>query len=281
MKAITRNTQAENLPANIESRLNEISTHVNRANTRNTYEYAVKLFLSKYDASELNLLLFITELSNVYSVSSVRTYYFAVKKYFDTIGIQVNVSKFKMFFTGLENMKSEHGEVLRKKTNALTKSEILKGINEMSTDYKEIVWVLYYGAFRVSELLNIRKSDVSDNGNGYVIEISSAKNLKSGKKQYKFIPKHTPAFEVLKRRLKISTDTEKLFKQSRQSVTTTINRKFAGFTSHSLRAGFITDTLNLGASIESVCNQTGQTLATAQTYYRQIKADVNNAVNLL
>ncbi len=266
---------------NTNERLKEISNHVNRKNTAKTYNHALNLFLSEYEPTQQNLLLWLASLSTKYSINTLRTYFYAIRKYFEQNDIQLTEIVFKNFFKGLTNEKIEQNKAIKNKVKALTKNLILEHINELSPAYRAIVWALYYGAFRVSELLTLTPQNFSETAKGYTITIINAKNLKQGKEHYKFIPKTSPAYEVFKSYLSTANENEKLFKVSRQAISTTISRKWKGYTAHSLRAGFVTDAFNLGASVESVCTQTGQTLATAQNYYRQIKASDNNAVNLL
>jgi integrase len=224
---------------------------------------------------------YISESATNYSISTVKTRFYAIVKALQYRGILINTQAFKELIRSKENKKIEERQTIRNRVHALTKDKILRNIDNLKKDYRDIVWLLYYGAFRVSELLSLMPQDIEVQNNGYKITIRTAKNLKVGKEHYKFIPKDTPAGLALKERLNNAMEGERLFTQTRNAVSMTITRNWKGYTAHSLRSGFITDAINKGASVEQVCSQTGQTLATAHEYYRQLKVDENNAVNLI
>ena len=258
-----------------------------RSNTSEAYKTSIDQYTEfcenkGYDTKdEVSALAFLNELSKEKSYNTVATRFYAIRYYFNQNNINFNISVFNNFLKALANAKVDRNENIKKKTPALTKEKINEHINELNTEYQGIVWLIYYGAFRVSELIALTTGNIEQSRNGFTITINTAKNLKAGKTQYKFIKADTPAGRFLLERLQETDQNKRLIKQSRQTINTVITRKFKGYNAHSLRAGFITDALNNGASIEEVCTQTGQSLATAQSYYNQIRANENNAVNYL
>lgn len=257
-----------------------------RKSTRESYNFAVKQYFnfcqtSGYEINHESFLVFLKNITKKYKYSSVESYFYGIRYYFEQNNIPYNKNIFNNFLKAMKNQLADAGKQIKKKTPALTKIEIQKKINELSIDYREIVWCLYYGAFRASELLVLTPENITTRDSGYVITIANSKTYKRGVFHYKFIPANTPAGHAIKRRLEITKTNHKLFLQTRQAVTTTINRKWPGYTAHSLRAGFVTDAIISGATVEQVAEQTGHSFSGVQEYYRQIKPDRNNAVNML
>lgn len=269
----------------------EISKNINRENTNKTY----KIYLDQYFAyceevtikndSQISLLAFIHELNKQgKKIQTLKTAYYSILPYFKKNKLHCDAYIFTDYFRGLSNLRVKT-ETIKKKTRAITLDMLLNKIDEFKETCQLLILLLYFGAFRVSELLNIRFSDIEVNGKGIYLTLRAAKNLKAGREHVKFIPYSkgsicvaTSLINYMKSNNK--KDTDILFEDiNRNQLSMFVSRKFKGYSAHSLRAGFITDAINNGQSLEQICKQTGQTVATAQTYIDNIDIDRNNAVN--
>lgn len=277
---------------NNDSFFQEIEKNIKRKNTISTYktyidQYALFCTINSYDElSQISLLFFLKEIIHIrkQSVSTGKTAYYAISTIFEKNNTRLDSYIFKNFFSGVANMKAEKNEPIKEKTKALTLDLLMKEYDSISNDYQLLIKWLYLGAFRVSELISLKVSDLEFRANGVYITIRYAKNLKVGREFIKFIPysentKDCAATEM-KNRVKSLKATDLIFDgYKRTAVTNYINRKFEGYTSHSLRAGHVTDAVNAGQTLEQICKQTGQTVQTAQSYIDSIAADQNNSVN--
>ena len=271
-----------------DSFFKKLSENVKRKRTIKTY----KVYQDKYKVFCINnyfnplfqqtLLLFLKSLVELNkSVSTIKTAYYANLHIFESNTIRCDSYLFRNFFTGLENIKTENNEIIKKKTNAITSYELLIMFPILNDTYKPIVLWLYFGAFRITELLSLNKNDIEFKSNGAYITIRNAKNLKRGRVHIKFIPRvNNINCPVASMESFIKDKPENIFEGfTRNQVSMYISRKFKGCSSHSFRAGFITDAINCGQTLEQICKNTGQTVATAQGYIDNISVDQNNAVS--
>ena len=269
----------------------EISKNINRDNTNKTYKIYLEQYFTYCDEvnmkndSQISLLAFIHELNKQdKKIQTLKIAYYSRLPYFKRNKLHCDAYIFTDYFRGLSNLKVKT-ESIKKKTRAITLDMLLSEIDKFKEIYKLLLLLLYFGAFRVSELLNIRFKDVEINGKGLYLTLRAAKNLKAGKEHVKFIPYSGSKLcvasllvDYMKANDKKNNDI--LFENiNRNQLSMFVSRKFKGYSAHSLRAGFITDSINNGQSLEQICKQTGQTVATAQTYIDNIDVDRNNAVN--
>lgn len=270
----------------------EVGKNTKRKRTIETYEVyrnGYKEFCSNNNYNPLlqhSLLFYLKDIiKSGRSVKTAETAYYANIELFELHSARLDSYLFANFFTGVKNIKLENNEIIKKKTKAIVLTDLIDKLPGISEAYKIVLIWLYFGAFRVTELLNLNENDIEFRTEGAYITIRQAKNLKAGRTQMKFIPRigngNCPV-GMMEGFLKDNGGKQPIFKDySRNKVTMYISRKFAGCGSHSLRAGFVTDAINCGQSLEQICRQTGQTVATAQSYIDNIAVNQNNAVNEL
>lgn len=264
-----------------------IQENVKRKNTVDTY----KIYMDKYTNyctknsfninSQVSLLSFLQSIRDSgLKLQTLKTAYYSVMPHFEKNSLPLNSYVFKNYFTGVANIIVKT-ESVKEKTKAITLEMLSSKEDEFSNKYKDLLFMLYFGAFRVSELLNVRKKDVVINGIGIYITIRDAKNLKNGAelvKSIRYTSKENCPVRSFAELVNNTEENEKVYEGfDRFSITRYISRKFKGYSAHSLRAGFVTDMVNSKQSLEEICKHTGQTAATAQKYIDNIDIDKNNA----
>jgi len=161
-----------------------------------------------------------------------------------------------------------------------------------------LLLVTYFGGFRISEALNMKVEDIAFTPEGATIALPKSKNHQT-EKTYKFLPfasSHCPVI-ALRKLLKLTgIDSGFVFQTFRSKETINsgkpLDRNYAGkfmqkigggvFSTHSLRAGFVTDAYERGASITAIMHQTGhKSSEQVLGYVRSKNIMQNNAVTFL
>lgn len=198
----------------------------------------------------------------------------------------------------------------KKQAPALSKSTLFAVIENMGTDVlairdKAIILTTFWGCFRISEVLNLQVSDLEFTAKGITITLRTSKNHQN-ETTYKFIPysgKNCPVLAI-SQYLKVSGITKGLLFQTQRlkgnykekyrvwsgkplnpQYIDNILKRITGnnsFSTHSLRAGFITESAERGADVLSIMKQSGhKSPDQVLGYIRSKDIAKNNSVNLL
>lgn len=307
--------------AELANRIEEIKetaktvlSNTHSQNTKQSYKSDVK-HLEKFcnefglDISNLNeesyLIFLSSQIDKGFKVSSIKRQIVAINKYL--------TSKHGYNFKKSETAKDLLKGALRTKrekflddyrtnkeaSKAITLDDLKKAIWKISESEKindtlklrnkTLLLAGFVGGFRVSELLNIRKSDlVFSQKGGEVILHKTKTNQDLTKKEIKTIPFAKDAnfcpVVALQDLTKDLKDNDFVFqsiqkggistgkKLSRQSFNNLI-KKYVGseYTTHSLRAGMVTTAYENGSNIKDIMTRTGhRDLNTAMSYVRTL-----------
>jgi integrase len=278
-----------------------------RANTQRTYRNALKNFASwcqKNRCEEINthnVILYLTELSYNYKISTIKTYFAAIKNLTKDQGINLNTHIIKKFFQGLNNTSQK----VTKGAKALDYNYLKQIIKQIDTSTikgkrdKAIILLGWFGAFRRSELANLNLSDIEETQKGFNVLVRNSKNDKNNQGFYKAIPYNLKDKELcpvlaLKDYIKAAQITDgALFRSvkkgdkitqkrlSDNDVYRLIKKIAPDFSAHSLRVGFITSASEKGANPQMIMKQSGhKTIQMVAHYTRSNDVWQSNAVNL-
>jgi integrase len=158
---------------------------------------------------------------------------------------------------------------------------------------KNFFILMYYGAFRVSELLDIRIENIEAVSNahftGAVIKLDGSKTNQTKEYEAKSIPITDTEFCPYKALFAQIGNRKSgyLFGGEEKYYEVLVNRrikKYFGeeYTSHSFRVSFVTHSKEAGASDFEIQKQTGhKTVAMIARYTRKTDVHINNSVNKL
>ena len=228
-------------------------------------------------------------IEKVYSVSKLHKY----KGYESPIDDQV-----KEVLLGIRKEKREEGKT---QAPALTKDLLTPVLKELYQSGKVIdirdralVLVGWLGAFRSSELISLRWNDLKEDKKGFTALVRHSKTDQEGKGLYKIIPYKSEPFFCPVRALKAWREYsrgEYIFTGvtkgggiaekpiGRRIVGSVVKKHFGKeFSSHSLRAGFITSTALNRSTYSEIMAQTGhKDIRMIETYKRPLDAWEGNA----
>jgi integrase len=195
-----------------------------------------------------------------------------------------------------------------KKAKALIYVELLKGLSEYTwtgsqSELRDKAMILlgFYGAMRRSEILELKYEDLEFSPRkGYVIYIRFSKTDQKSKGMYKAIPINPVHPELCpvtalngllgmrgKKKGYLFTSIFKSGKMSADKMTGKgfdyiFGKYYPGYSSHSLRAGFVTTAFQNGAAVNSIMNQTGHKDSTTTFAYNRAQSIwIDNAVDHL
>lgn len=165
--------------------------------------------------------------------------------------------------------------------------------------YKDIrnqalILVGFFGAFRRSELAQLRWENLTETDEGFSVEIIGTKTGTVQKTLfYRGNMEACPALalKALRKRSEFATDQDFVFQSARKGdkqtgkgisdryVDKVVKQLFGPeFSGHSLRAGFVTSARRKGATYDNIMKQTGhKTLSVVKGYARGIDNAANNA----
>jgi len=197
-----------------------------------------------------------------------------------------------------------HTEKPLKKAPALKQSALYPILDSMKRTKKSqlrdytLLLVTYFGGFRISEALNMKVEDITFTPEGAVLTVPKSKNHQT-ELTYKLLPfasNHCPVI-ALRKLLQVTginsgfvfqTFISKERFNSGKPVSNVhawrlIKRLSAQmFSTHSLRAGFVTDAYERGATPTEIMKQTGhKSIAQVMGYNQSIDITKNNAVSYL
>jgi len=302
--------------SNIE-RANEIFTNVHADNTNDAYQKDIELYLNwcedndKLPKFENSFFEYLTELSHTLKYSTIQRKSVSLSK--NITGLDKKA--LSNFLKGVSNITQKEGN-----TSTGAKAVSIEAVKKMVDYYtpdtltglrnKAMLLTGFFGALRASELINIKKEHLTIDADGITILIPRSKTDQTGKGQYKFIPQqfsdYCPVralsswilesgiedgflFRAIKKGGKMQDNgltRQNAYMIVRGGKTKMIDKKrkivyaFPEFSTHSLRAGFVTVSSENNATIQQIQQQTGHKTAQMILHYTRSK-DVkkNNSVN--
>lgn len=200
----------------------------------------------------------------------------------------------------LRGIERHHGVKQKQATPLLPEQleQIVVGLGPSRKDARDkaLLLVGFYGAFRGSELLNVRTEDCVFDEGGALLHLVKSKTDQTARGRWIAIPRllnracPTQALEdwikrcgyeggVLFRPLN-GAPSDKSVSLSVRSLSRMIQNRVKqiglnsqGFSSHSLRAGFVTSQMNLGTGANAIARQTGhRSLNSLKRYDRPLLA---------
>lgn len=284
------------LGGNAAARLAEIAANVHAKNTTAAYESDRAIFAAWLESvalpcNELSLLQYLTELSETAKESTLRRKYVALRH----VANVTNPAIFRTFFKGVAKTLKIEGKTL-KQARAMHKDNIteycaaLDGNKIADIRNKALFLLCYYGAFRSSELVALRWSDIAEIDKGLKIHIDGKTGAMDKFIAYKAVNCPVAALDAWR---KVNGVNEYVFVKvdkggnllntplTRQGFNKIIKGFNGAFSSHSFRRGFVSDAFKVGASIPAIQAQTGHKLVSTVVRYCEKDITANNAVNLL
>jgi len=286
----------------LSDRINTLKDNVYAENTVKAYNFDIKLF--QYFCLEYSLpenensfFLYLTALSNTHSYNSIERKASSINHI-----IKADPYNLKQFLRSTKRTLLNEGK-WTKQASAILLTDLEFLINQIDCSTlpglrnKTMMLLMFFGAFRISELLALRFEDIKIDSDGLVINIERSKTDQFGKGMYKYIPlrsklcaysaflSYLSFFEqktgLICRQIKKGSKVQDnaISYQAFNKILKTLDYRLS---SHSFRAGFVTQCAINGASISDIQNQTGQKSAnTVLRYTRTISIKNNNSVNNL
>lgn len=279
----------------INARLEQIAANIHAQNTTAAYNSDIEKFNNwlsdnNKESSEISMLEYLTELSEDCKETTLRRKYISLRK---VVSVQ-NPAIFRNFFKGLAKTLKHEGKTL-KQAKAIHKdiiSEFCTGLGSKAKDIrnKALFLLCYYGAFRSSEICNLKWSDITEINKGLKIHIDGKTGAMDKFIAYKAINCPVAALNAWK---ELNGNNDFVFCKidkggnlnnsplTRQGFNKIIKEYNGTFSSHSFRRGFVTDAFKVGATIPAIQAQTGHKLVSTVVRYCEKDITENNAVNLL
>lgn len=171
---------------------------------------------------------------------------------------------FKKVLAGIQNENIENGnteEMTKAVSMDMLRDAIIKRENKKNYNRdRALILCLFFGAFRVSELLTAKRSHLTKTNTAYELKIYGTKTNKSEQGQLKLLPFRDDSLCVGSA-LDIylnESDFDTLFNMTRMQANRIVKKWFgADYSSHSLRTGFITEAVAKGIDKKAIKNQTG------------------------
>lgn len=277
------------------ARLAEIAANLHAENTTSAYKSDIakfNLWLSDNgkEPNETNLLEYLTELSATCKESTLRRKYISLRRVVEV----KNPGIFRTFFKGVAKTLKMEGKTL-KQANAMHKDFLCDIIDSLPNTpagirNKALFLLCYYGAFRSSELVGLRWSDIAPLAKGLQIHIDGKTGAMEKFLAYKGVYCPVAALNAWR---ELNGGNEFVFVKidkggnlqnqplTRQGFNKILKSFNSGFSSHSFRRGFVSDAFKKGATIPSIQAQTGHKLVSTVVRYCEKDITENNAVNLL
>jgi integrase len=203
----------------------------------------------------------------------------------------------------LKGIGRHHGEKQKQASPLLLEQleRIVVGLGHTHKDRRDkaLLLVGFYGAFRGSELLSLRVEDCAFNEDGALLHLAKSKTDQAARGRWVAIPRLAdPACPTLALEdwvAECGPEAGLLFRPlngapsgkdsslSVRSLSRVIQQRISqigldphGFSSHSLRAGFVTSQMNLGVDASAIARQTGhRSLDILKRYDRPLTAGLS------
>lgn len=278
------------------ARLAEIAANIHAVNTAAAYKSDIEKFkawqtANQKETNETTLLEYLTELSATCKESTLRRKYISLRR---VVSVE-NPVIFRNFFKGVTKTLKQEGKTL-KQARAMHKDYLTEIINALPNTAagirnKALFLLCYFGAFRSSELVALRWSDITPIAGGLKIHIDGKTGAMDKFIAFKAINCPVAALDAWRN---LNAGGEFVFcavdKSDKVKNNTPLTRQgfnkilksfSAGFSSHSFRRGFVSDAFKVGATIPAIQAQTGHKLVSTVVRYCEKDITENNAVNLL
>ncbi len=185
-----------------------------------------------------------------------------------------------------------------KQAKALNLETLISIYENLSKRDALIFSLSFFGAFRVSELINIKISDIQQTSYGFTIELQKSKTLKAGEiftKQFTQLDSILCPVYALKDYLAEYELTNGFLIQgvnksnkangkglTRQAITYIMKSSgLNDFSTHSFRRGFIVEATKKGATINNIMQQSGHKTAAMVIHYAKQEQNIkDNAISL-
>jgi len=197
----------------------------------------------------------------------------------------------RKFMKGLRNTLGQHNtaKTLSKQAPPINKASLISITSHLKGRDKALLLIGWVGALRVSELVNIEAEHLTRTEDGYILTLYKSKNIKTGEKQEKFLPYSSDAHLCPVRAIEALNISEgPLFtsrngnKLTRSNIADMVKKYFGQeYSSHSLRAGFITEAFAMGATTSEVMRQSGHKSISSLMLYDRNQVTRANAVSKL
>jgi len=280
---------------------NELSQNTKLAYRTDLIQF--KKFCDQHEmsyTSEVSIISYITNIAEKFKIATIYRKISALSKFYSELELEINPTKTHKVKRLIKSIAKTKG-VKQKQAKPLSldflkeKLSALDTNNKINQRDKVLFLVGFAGAFRVSELINLKVSDINFNNLGASVFVRKSKTDQLGEGNYKalsfgrdlnFCPVRNLENWIHTQNLK---NVDFLFSSisnkpiARQNVNKKIKRIFGKeFSTHSMRAGFVTTAKEKGASDSDIMNQTHHKTATMiRKYTRHQTVHQNNAVNLM
>lgn len=263
-------------------------------NTQVSYECAKSQYLDF--CNDMNLqaldlgstLLFLQANVQKYKLSTLLLKSVAINDYLKENNLDLlSTNEFKTFRIGLQKTKNN----VQKQAKAIqSKNELIESTkNIKNIKHKALILCGLYGAFRISELTNLKVSNLSIESQRITITTYKSKTNQLGNEELKSIPKSQNKsvcpYNALVKLIKSEGLANDMFLFNYSTMQANrIVKKYLGenYSTHSLRASFVTLSKKAGATNVQIKAQTKhKTDFMIDKYYRNENIHNENAVNLI
>lgn len=271
-------------------------------NTKKAYQKQWRFFTAWCDengnqalpTSPETMAFYVAKLSKTYRLSTIEQAVAAIVTANTSKGFD-NPASGKTIQLLMKGLRRQKGTNKRKKSPLLAQDikaiVDIFGAGERDIRNKALILLGFVGAFRRSELVGLKVSDLDFQDRGLVVTVRRSKTDQEGKGQLKAIPyaqefKYCPV-KASKEWLQISTKSgeDVLFDLTDRQVANIvkglahkIGRKEQDFSGHSLRSGFVTQAVMNGKQITTIMAQTGhKSIPVLSEYIRRASVFDGNA----
>lgn len=276
------------------NRLKEIAENIHATNTAAAYNSDIRQFNNWVsetgkETDEKTLLEYLTILSNTCKETTLRRKYISLRR----VVTVVNPVIFRNFFKGVSKTLKKEGKTL-KQAKAMHKDFLTEIINTLPTTAagirnKALFLLCYFGAFRSSELVTLKWSDITPIEKGLKIHIDGKTGAMDKFIAYKAVNCPVAALNAWHtinggEYVFVKIDKGGALQNTpltRQGFNKILKGFNCEFSTHSFRRGFVSDAFKVGATIPAIQAQTGHKLVSTVVRYCEKDITENNAVNLL
>jgi integrase len=223
--------------------------------------------------------------------NTIKLHVAAIKYYLNTQSIKFDSNEIKNLMKSVSlNIPEKQKRI--KQAKSFSVEMLIPIFKKLNHRDKLIFSLLLYGAFRVSELINIKIDDIQKTDYGFVIEIQKSKNLKTGEIFIKQFAKQNSilcpikALEnyILKYKINDGFLIQRMNKHNqitgkgltRQSVSEIVKRRLKNHSTHSFRRSFIAIATKNGSTINEIMEQSGHKTPEMVIHYAKAEKNINN-----
>ena len=300
MEIVKRNTNLAKVKNSISLDKKEVRNLIGAnvsASTLKTYETPVREFKEFCENNNIKnlgsaIVLYISHLRGLNrKLSTIKIHVAAIKYYLSEQNINFDKNELSNLMKSISlNISESQKEI--KQAKAIDLEKLVSVYDNLNVRTKLIFSLSFFGAFRVSELINIKISDIHKTSYGFSIELQKSKNLKAGEifvKQFTEINSILCPVKALKNYLKENDITSGFLIQNkfgkgltRQAISFIIKTNgLSDFSTHSFRRGFIVEATKKGATINNIMQQSGHKTSAMVIHYAKVEQNIkNNAISL-